>query len=219
MHLFLLPDAVRPVRRLVFLRRIPPTAEMDHVIRRSDIESHAAGLRRKDKHREAFLSVEFIHHPLASSAIHLSINRRLDGNLKYFFQESAKQSLQLSRDHKDQRLFLLLSDLHQSLEKHHQSGRGIEKLLGLHSLKSAVAIGRKVRAERRIAKGCDDFQHLALSIFFLLAEGDNFIISLSLHLRHHLRQRMNCFLGQPIQVILLLAPKENRRQLPFQLRS
>jgi hypothetical protein len=46
-----LPDAVRPVGRLVLDRRVPPPVEVEHVRRRGQVQADAAGLEAEEQDR------------------------------------------------------------------------------------------------------------------------------------------------------------------------
>lgn len=61
----LLADPVGPVRRLIFLGRVPVPQVVDDVVGRLDIDAEADGQWRQDDHTKAWLTLEVVDEPFA----------------------------------------------------------------------------------------------------------------------------------------------------------
>jgi hypothetical protein len=70
----ILPDAVSPVRGLVFHSRVPPTVKVYHMIGSCQIETGAPGLKRQDHERNIVFSVKLLHQLLAGLYMYTAVN-------------------------------------------------------------------------------------------------------------------------------------------------
>ncbi|MDW8479132.1 MAG: hypothetical protein RML12_03915 [Xanthomonadales bacterium] len=74
MDRLLLTDAVHAIGALILDRRVPPSAEVDHVIGRGQRQAEASGAGREDHDVESLARLKLVHPLLACGPRHFPVD-------------------------------------------------------------------------------------------------------------------------------------------------